>query len=86
MFPVRLPQAHGTDLVFAYGPADLTDYFVNFVNNLDPNGPTVLEWPKYNTSTVQAMTLQDGATPLALEPDTYREEAIAFLAQLRSHN
>ena len=77
-----LGSAHGTDQAVAYGPGDLTDYVVNFVNNLDPNGPTVLAWPQYNSSSAQLLVLQDGNVSLALEQDTFREDAIAFVIEL----
>jgi len=75
-------SGHGSDQVNVYGPGDLTDYLVNFVNNLDPNGPTVLNWPKYNTSSAQLLTLLDGAVPQALTTDTFRKEGMAFITKL----
>ena len=33
-------QAHVTDLFDMFGPSDMTDHLIHFVNYLDPNGPT----------------------------------------------
>lgn len=79
----RHRQAHTTDLDIAYGPGDMTDYYVNFVNHLNPNGPSVLVWPQYNTSTSSIIMYQDGATPLAVGQDNYRADALAYLGELR---
>ena len=61
----------------------MTDYYVNFVNHLNPNGPSVLAWPQYNTSTSSIIMYQDGATPLAVGQDNYRADALAYLGELR---
>lgn len=76
------PQVHGSDLNSVYGPGDLTDFLVNFVTNLDPNGPTTLAWPKYDTSSVQLLTLLDGSIPQMITEDTYRKDAMEFLTTL----
>lgn len=75
-------QAHGIDVLFIYAGLDFADYLINFVNDLDPNGPTVLNWPQYNTSNPQLLTLLDGSTPFVLSQDTYRLAPIQFLQQL----
>ncbi|TCD60884.1 hypothetical protein EIP91_009375 [Steccherinum ochraceum] len=77
-----LGSAHTTDLLNVYGPGDLTDYLINFVNNLDPNGPTVLSWPKYDTTSVSLLTLLDGSPSQTITTDTFRKDAIAFDIQL----
>ena len=79
--PVVARKTHATDLAFVYGPGELADYLINFVNHLDPNGPTVLAWPQYNTS-AEMMVLQDGPVPLVIGQDTYRKDAIALLTEL----
>lgn len=71
-----------SDLLSAYGQVDLTDYIIHFVNNLDPNGASVPEWPQYTTSSPQLLTLLDGLIPSIITQDTYRAEPIAFLQQL----
>lgn len=64
----------------------MTDYLINFVVNLDPNNKTTLltglEWPKYTNSSPQLLTFQDGLVPLALTPDTYRQEAYELGVQV----
>ncbi|KAI0791004.1 carotenoid ester lipase precursor [Abortiporus biennis] len=70
---------HGSELLNAYGGGDLTDYVVNFINHLDPNGAgPEISWPKYDAKSPspQLLTFLDGAVPEALTPDTFREEAI----------
>lgn len=67
---------------YIYNGNDLADYLINFVNHLDPNGPTVLSWPQYKINSPQLMTLQDGATPLAVSQDTYRLAPMAYLQLL----
>ena len=61
----------------------MTDYIINFVSNLNPDGPTVSHWPKYDSSTRSIMTLQDGDEPQVVETDTFRDEAIKFVTELR---
>ncbi|KAF7792591.1 hypothetical protein EIP86_003685 [Pleurotus ostreatoroseus] len=78
----NLGSSHGTDVQLAYGQTDFTDYIVNFVHNLDPNGPTVPEWPQYSTKAPQLMTLLDGPVPINITLDTFREEPMAFMQQL----
>ena len=65
-----------------YGGGDLSDYLINFVNNLDPNGKTVTSWPKYTTANPQMLTLLDGLIPRTLSQDTFRKDGIALLTQL----
>ena len=72
---------HLSDLLLAFGGTDLTDYYVNFINNLNPNGSTMPTWPKYTTASPQLMTLLDGLLPTAITLDTYRKDSIAFLQQ-----
>ncbi|EKM49797.1 uncharacterized protein PHACADRAFT_131622 [Phanerochaete carnosa HHB-10118-sp] len=74
--------AHGTDLLNVYGGGDMTDYLVNFINDLNPNGPGLLSWPTYSTSSPQLLTFLDGLVPLAITEDTYRADGMNFLTQL----
>ncbi|RDX42812.1 carotenoid ester lipase precursor [Lentinus brumalis] len=64
--------AHGTDLSNALGPGDMTDYFIRFVNHLDPNGGSAPHWPPYNTSARRTLQFNDGSTPLTVTADTER--------------
>ncbi|KAI0076889.1 alpha/beta-hydrolase [Panus rudis PR-1116 ss-1] len=85
---------HGTDLNILYGGGDLSEYLVNFINHLDPNGasPSLTQWPKYDTESQVILTLLDDDTPSpqpttkVLAKDDYREESIAFLVELLAEN
>lgn len=65
-----------------YGPGDLTDALVNFATNLDPNGPTLIDWPSYSVDAPTLLTLQDGNITQALTNDTYRAEAMQVLLDI----
>lgn len=69
-------------MALAYGQTDFTDYIVNFVHNLDPNGPTVTEWPQYSNASPRLMTLLDGPVPISLTLDSFREEPLAFMQKV----
>ncbi len=60
----------------------MTDYLVNFVNNLDPNGKTGISWPKYTTSSPNLLTFLDGVTPLTITKDNYRVDGFNLLTKL----
>ncbi|KAI0819594.1 carotenoid ester lipase precursor [Trametes gibbosa] len=77
-----LGAAHSTELGNMFGPGDMTDYFVRFVNTLDPNGGSEIEWPAYTRESPQLLAFVDGDTPLKTIPDTFREKEIEFLTQL----
>ncbi len=67
----------------------MTEYLINFVNHLNPNGigQPGTPWPRYTTSSPQLMTFQDDVfQPLYISLDTYREEAISFLTNLSLAN
>ena len=64
----------------------MTDYLINFVNNLDPNGPELPAWPQYNTVNRPLLTFQDGAVPLAITEDTYRWDGMSLLTDLTLAN
>ena len=55
---------------------------VNFVNHLDPNGQTVMDWPQYHLSSPQLLTLLDGAVPFSITTDNYRAGGIDYLTGL----
>ncbi|KAI0718159.1 carotenoid ester lipase precursor [Cerioporus squamosus] len=77
-----LGSAHGTDILNVYGGGDMTDYLVNFVNNLDPNGKTGISWPKYTTASPKLLTFLDGVTPLTITNDDYRVDAFNLVTKL----
>ncbi|KAJ7710612.1 carotenoid ester lipase precursor [Mycena rosella] len=70
------------NIVFKGGEGELTDYLINFVTNLDPNGVTVTNWPGYTTEAPNLMTLNDGLVPLSVTQDTFRAEAIRVLTNI----
>jgi acetylcholinesterase len=76
---------HESDLANFYGGGDMTDFLIQFVWNLDPNGILSPQWPQYTTSSPQLMTLlgsqvtNDNRT---ITLDTYRAKAIDFMSQL----
>ncbi|KAG7088712.1 hypothetical protein E1B28_012681 [Marasmius oreades] len=70
-------SGHGTDLLNVYGGGDMADYLIRFAANLDPNGNTGIDWPKYTTATPNMLTFQDDALQrLVITQDTYRKEAL----------
>ncbi|RPD65826.1 carotenoid ester lipase precursor [Lentinus tigrinus ALCF2SS1-6] len=79
-----LGAAHGSDLSNVYGPGDMTDYLVHFVNHGDPNAPDgrLLGWPQYSVQSRHQMTFLDGDLPLAVTSDVYRAEALKRLTEL----
>ncbi|KAH9910175.1 carotenoid ester lipase precursor [Epithele typhae] len=52
-----LGSVHGSDLVNVFGPAELTDYLINFANNLNPNGATITMDDFRNESMAYAVEL-----------------------------
>ena len=81
MFPVY-PQTHTTELPNIFGGGDLTDFFVRFVNTLDPNGGPQIHWPAYTAKSPELLGFVEGETPLRLIRDTFRKEGTDFLTDL----
>jgi len=79
-------SAHGTDILNVFFDGDMTGYLVNFVNDLDPNGPGLLSWPAYSTSSPQLLTFWDGPVPLNITQDTYRADGMNLLTTLMRAN
>ncbi|KAI0265661.1 Alpha/Beta hydrolase protein [Gloeopeniophorella convolvens] len=77
---------HGTDLENAYGPGDMTDYFVRFVATLNPNGNTGIFWPRYTNESPQLLTFLDGPTPLKITNDDFRIPQMELLVELLLDN
>lgn len=68
-----------------YGDGELTDYLVNFVNHLDPNGNgtgSQAQWPRYTTSNPLLMTFLDGTIPQEITQDTFRKDAIGNVTKI----
>ena len=60
----------------------MTDFFVRFVNDLDPNGESGVQWPTYNTSTRSTLQFNDGHTPLSIVVDNERRKGTDELLSL----
>ncbi|KIJ65542.1 hypothetical protein HYDPIDRAFT_110642 [Hydnomerulius pinastri MD-312] len=73
-----LGSYQGSDLPDVFGPGDMTDYLVRFVNNLDPNGNTNIQWPQWSTESPNILTFQDGGKQ-DIKQDTFRQDGINFL-------
>ncbi|RPD69259.1 carotenoid ester lipase precursor [Lentinus tigrinus ALCF2SS1-7] len=77
-------DAHGSDLLTAFGPGDMTDYFIRFINHLDPNSHDETDpvWPRYDT--VGRLTLQfnDGSNPVNVTVDDERLAGTDELSRL----
>ncbi|KAI0699613.1 carotenoid ester lipase precursor [Cerioporus squamosus] len=80
-YPV-LGDVHASDLFNVLGPGDMTDYFVRFVNHLDPNGQTGVQWPSYNTTSRLTLQFNDGSTPLNVTVDDERLTGTEELTRL----
>nr|VWO97521.1 Uncharacterized protein [Ganoderma boninense] len=74
-----LGSFHGTDVIDIYGETDLTDYLINFVNHLDPNGASVAAWPHFTLGSRKLLTLLDGNTTSAVGADDYRVQGMDLL-------
>jgi len=82
---------HGADLIQTlFAHAELQDYLINFINNLDPNkgyrstgnsSEKLISWPRFSTTKKELLMMLDGTIPLEITKDDFREEAIQFLTQ-----
>ncbi|KAI0075535.1 alpha/beta-hydrolase [Panus rudis PR-1116 ss-1] len=80
-----LGSTHASDIQNIFGGGDLTDFLVNFVNHLDPNGngaTKYLSWPKFDTNSLNLMTLLDGSVPQKITKDTYRKDGMDLLMKV----
>ncbi|KAI0794097.1 carotenoid ester lipase precursor [Fomes fomentarius] len=69
-------DGHGSDLFIAYGPGDMTEYFVRFANDLNPSPKSGVQWPKYDSLARQSLSFQDGNPALAVVGDADRLNGI----------
>ncbi|KAI0644304.1 carotenoid ester lipase [Trametes meyenii] len=77
-----LGATHTTELANIFGGGDMTDFFIRFVNTLDPNGGTGIHWPVYTRDSPQLLAFVEGKARLKVLPDTFRREPNDFLTQL----
>ena len=77
-------QPHGRDLLSLDRGEELTDYLIQFVATLDPNGRSnrTIAWPRYDSAQRQMLRVLDGEEPLAIGRDDAREEAMEFMTAL----
>jgi acetylcholinesterase len=62
-------------------------HLIHFVNNLDPNGPSGLVWPRYTNASPQLMVYQNSKLrPMVIKNDTERVEAMAYLTEVTLEN
>ncbi|KAN0124162.1 carotenoid ester lipase precursor, partial [Lactarius tabidus] len=78
---------HASDIPNVYGGGDLTDFLIQFVTNLDPNGILSPHWPRYTTSSPQLMTLLGSQLEVTnnnrtITLDAFRIEGIEFITNL----
>jgi acetylcholinesterase len=83
-----LGTAHSSDLMNVFGGGVMTDYFIRFINTLDPNGSASprarVEWPKYDPEQPQLLTfLPEHKNPsVVVTDDNFRKEQIDFFAEM----
>ncbi|EIW81539.1 alpha beta-hydrolase [Coniophora puteana RWD-64-598 SS2] len=77
-----LGSYHGSDMESIWGDGAMSDYFLRFVTNLDPNGNTSINWPRYTLDSPNMLTLLDGSIPLQITQDDYRVEAMRGVSGL----
>ncbi len=60
----------------------MTDYFIRFVNTLDPNADTGVQWPRYDTTARATLKFGDGDVPLSIIVDDERLAGMRELSAL----
>ena len=75
---------HGNDILDVYAPSDITEYFVRFVNTLDPNTKHGgVRWPVYNPTDRAALTFSDNTSqPIRVTKDVERLLGMLEVADL----
>ncbi|KAI9458426.1 carotenoid ester lipase precursor [Lactarius psammicola] len=83
IFGAALSKAHATDLLNSFGGQELTDYFIYFARNLDPNGNLEIPWPRYDVRKPMMLVFQDSPFfPVIVGTDDYRVDPLNFVANL----
>ncbi|KAI0689210.1 alpha beta-hydrolase [Cerioporus squamosus] len=72
----------GVAEVIALRGGDMADYFIRFVNHLDPNAPTGVQWPQYKPDARSTLQFNDGSVPLNVTVDDQRLAGIEELTSL----
>ena len=66
----------------------MTDYFIRFINTLDPNGSSSpraqVEWPRYDPERPLLLTFlpEYEKFPVTVTEDNFRKEPMDFFAKL----
>jgi len=60
----------------------MADYLIRFVNDLNPNGKTGIQWPKYTSANTNMLTFLDGLVPLTITKDDYRVKEMNKLKEI----
>ncbi|CAA7261545.1 unnamed protein product [Cyclocybe aegerita] len=74
-----LGSLHAHDILNSYARGDMGDHLIRFANNLNPNGPSGYQWPKYTLATRQLATYRDGLIKISTSTDDYRKEAMEYI-------
>ena len=66
----------------------MSEYLINFAVRLDPNGGTLISWPKYDPKMPKLLTLQGHSahSRFNITDDTFRKEAMDFLLTVMMDN
>ena len=65
-----------------YGGGAPRDALINFATNLDPNGPTLVDWPAYTVDSPALLTVQDGDVTPQITNDDFRADAMHVLTRV----
>ncbi|KZV76147.1 alpha/beta-hydrolase [Peniophora sp. CONT] len=76
-----LGASHNSDTADIYSGSDFTDALINFATNLDPNGPTLINWPVYTNDQPALFTFSNGSVTQSITNDTFRAEGMQALTQ-----
>ena len=60
----------------------MTEYFVRFVNDLDPSPKSGVKWPKFTTATRSTLSFNDGTPAVSVVADNARMAAMKEVANL----
>ncbi len=74
------------DLAAAFGPSTtMKDYFIRFINNLDPNGRIGfgVPWPQWDVNKPKAIVFQQSNVfPIVEIADNYRTAAMDYVVNM----
>jgi carboxylesterase type B len=80
-------QYHTSDTADFDGDGEMEDYVINFINHLNPNGAGGHpNWPQYKPSSPNLLTLNDGAVPINITQDTFRQKPMEVVTEILYNN